>query len=297
MAYLEKEKDSIELNVICPICKRTFKLYMGEKQLKKTTGVLHYTDIRKSPCNHSFGIFIDINGKVRGYQKTDSTIEFVGNSDLIQKSELIIEKEMKLFQKIKHFLPEEIFFKSLHNCLINEKIYCITDMKFLRDNFEKFLKDIFGSLTPKITICSLSEFNNNIRFEVYASKNRNALVFNADFSSIIKESYNTKFDKNEFEFIYFLLKLVEGKGYSDNEITELFKKTIKNVFTELEVLKNEIEKGKIRKEIEFYNKFKGTFSNNIEIKGDTLNDIMKNHFNFDSKKFFEQHRLNNGLLF
>ncbi len=279
----EKKK----IHVVCPVCNTDDYILIPTMAISGTgkglTSVFCPVD---TICEHSFQIFVDNNGIVRGYETSDYELTFTPVEEPVQ--EKIQVGDRGIIQIIKTIFGDEIFYKTLRSAFYNEEIYCITEQEYLHDNFQLFLQKLFGVYCPEIVICTMRDYNRTVRKTVYSSKHKNAFLFNADLTVIIKqaEHFKERFRLDRFALEESLLKMVNFDKQSDEEIIQILHNTIVNIIELSVLLKNDVESKVIDNRKELERRLHKESGRKINFDYNALDGILKNRFDLDVERIF-----------
>jgi len=275
----------INIRVICPKCKKDQYIefdFMHIKESKK--GVTAILIPQNSICEHSFQIFVDKNGIVRGYETPDFELQVEQQKSV--ESELEEKISQHNFDVAKSLLGEEIFFRLLRSLIEGNEIFCVSESKSIREYIQNVLKNSFKEYCPKIYICSLSEYNSLYSKVIYSSQHKNAFVFNADIPVIIKSNYKKEYKKSDYKFEISTLEYCEQKQNDREKIADEFYKIINYLLKNLTLIKDEIESEKLKgaKAVEKY--VKKLFPSQIEIDAEFVHEILMSRLNYNMNKKF-----------
>jgi hypothetical protein len=196
-------------------------------------------------CEHSFQVFIDKNGKIRGHETPDFELKFTPNEEELPKPPQYKEDSAGVMLIIRAIFGEETLLKCLRCALNKHGIICISDSEVILNKFEPYFKKIFGIYTPEIIVGSLAEYNKTIRSQIYGTKNRNFFVFNADLSVIIKQPFGKEKTEN-FDLELSLLNLINDKMQNDDEIIIILQQQIKKIFDTAQIIIDIVNHRKIK---------------------------------------------------
>ncbi|MHA1340004.1 MAG: hypothetical protein ACTSRZ_07405 [Promethearchaeota archaeon] len=280
-------EDILKARVICPKCQKSEYIEISRELLKRSGKGLTTILIPKDLiCEHSFQIFVDRNGAVRGYETPDYELTFSPMEEEEEKTFEIGDKS--ILEVLFSILDEEIFYKTIRTIFLGGNVYCITDQKYLKENLKNFLQRIFGDYCTEIFVVNTKEYNEFYRKRVYASSEKLSFVFNMDINVIVKQIYkDTFFHKEKFNLEKSIFQKFLDKGTiigKEDKISAELSTTIMGALKTLEGIMERIKARKIKnkKELEDYFKKKTNIKTNFEI----LDLILKNRFKFDSMRHF-----------
>ncbi len=115
---------------------------------KKSAGLITINVPQKLVCEHAFQIFVDRNGKVRGYQSVDFQLELKKEIKETIKSTLEEMKKTDIsIQGIMSLITSNLFLRITKCLLLKIPITIISSNQLLNDN----LKSMFGDRFPEFT--------------------------------------------------------------------------------------------------------------------------------------------------
>ena len=279
----EKKK----IHVVCPVCNSDDYIFIPSLAIAGTgkglTSIFCPVD---TICEHSFQIFVDNNGIVRGYETSDYELTFAPIEEPIQ--EKLEVGDRGIIQIIKTIFGEEIFFKSLRSAFNNNEIYCITEQEYLHDNLRPFFQKLFGVYCPDIIVCTMRDYNRTVRKTVYSSKHRQALLYNADLTAIIKqpEHFSDRFRLDKYILEQSLLGMVDFNKQSDEEIHQILHNTIVSIIELSVLLKNDVESKAIDSRKELERRLQKESGRKIKFEYSALDSILKHRFDIDVERIF-----------
>ncbi|TFG19223.1 MAG: hypothetical protein EU530_06805 [Promethearchaeota archaeon] len=279
----EKKK----IHVVCPVCNADDYIFIPSMAIAGTgkglTSIFCPVD---TICEHSFQIFVDNNGIVRGYETSDYELTFSPVESTVE--EKIDVGDKGIIQIIRAIFADEIFFKSIRSAFNNNEIYCITEQEYLHDNLRPFFHKLFGVYCPEIVVCTMREYNRTVRKTVYSSKHKNALLFNADLTAIIKqpEHFKDRFRLDKFMLETSLLEMVDFTKQSDEEIIQVLHNTIVNIIELTVLLKNDVESKVIDNRRELERRLQKESGRKIHFDYAALDSMLKNRFDIDAERIF-----------
>ncbi|MBD3351757.1 MAG: hypothetical protein GF364_09760 [Candidatus Lokiarchaeota archaeon] len=278
----KQTKSNLKIRIVCPKCAKSEFITIPLEDIKGSgKGLTTILIPAGTSCEHSYQIFVDKNGAVRGYETPDYELTFTPTET--EEVEELGEKSM--LQVIRTIFGEEILLKAFRTAFSNGNLYCITENQYIKDHFKKLFENLFGSYCPDVHINNLEEYNKTVRKVVYSSKHKNALVFNADLMVIIKERFKEKLLRSQkFDFEQELLSQIDLETLSDKEIAKSLQKTIEEVIATVESIKKAIEKKKIKNKKESVNYFmdKAKLKPTFEF----IDEVLKHRFDFYAEKIF-----------
>jgi hypothetical protein len=280
-----EEKKKIQ--VVCPVCSSSDYIFIPAMAIAGTgkglTSIFCPVD---TICEHSFQIFVDNNGIVRGYETSDYELTFAPVEKAVEEKLEIGDKG--IIQIIRTVFSDEIFFKCLRSAFNNDEIYCITEQEYLHDNLRPFFQKLFGIYCPELTVCSMREYNRTVRKTVYSSKHKSALLFNADLTAIIKQPdhFKDRFRLEKYTLEQSLLKMVDFSKQSDEEIIQILHNTIVNIIELAVLLKNDVDSKVIDNRRELERRLHKESGRKINFEYAALDSILKNRFDTDVERIF-----------
>lgn len=137
---------SVSIAINCPSCQEPGKVNIPPDLLtKKSTGLVTVNVPKDFICEHAFQIFIDRNGKVRGYQNVDFQLEMRKEIKETVKSALAELKRTDIsIQGIMSIITSNIFLRITKCSLLGIPITIISNNQLLNEN----LKVTFGEKFP-----------------------------------------------------------------------------------------------------------------------------------------------------
>lgn len=274
--------EEIKVRVVCPKCSKSDYIKIDKGTLKKSgKGLTTILIPDETICDHSFQIFVDKNGAVRGYETPDFELKFTPGED--EKEEELGERN--ILQVVWTTFSDELFYKCIRTVVSGGIIICISEHDFLKENLGTFFKKILGENCPEIQVVNVTEYNKSIRKQIYASSHKNAFVFNADLGAIIKERFKEGFlrgDKFDFEEKWFAK--YDLNEMSDADIIGDLKSRIDLVLGSAEKIKKAIEDKKIKNKKDAEAEFQKAIGKDVSFK--ILDEILKYRYDFDAEKVF-----------
>ncbi|MHA1727907.1 MAG: hypothetical protein ACTSWY_04165 [Promethearchaeota archaeon] len=234
-------------------------------------------------CEHSFQVFVDKNGKVRGHETPDFELKFTPEEiEPEKKGERQDFEEKGRLLILRALLGEEIFIKTLRSAFFNYKLIIITENEIIRNQLKPYFEQIFGIYSPDISIVTLKDYNENIRKRIYGSKHKKELfVFNPDLTLIIKDQFDKKFKIAKYKLEKSLLDLIDIKQQKDSEIIEILKTSIDQIYETCKEIIDLVNHRKIKDEKELSKKLKKSLGKKIECSNETIKQILVNHFSYN----------------
>ena len=271
-------EESFKVQVVCPVCdKFEFLMIPKESILNSKRGLSTVFIHNQLVCEHSFQIFVDKNGSVRGFETPDFELKFAVEEKPNEVSDL---ENVNLLLLLKAILSEEFLLKSIRCGLNKHDIVCITENTSLKVYFQLIFKRIFENYIPKITISSLENYNQDIRNKIFASQHKNTFVFNPDIGVVIKEPFDKKYKIEKFSFENSLLHLIDINNDNDDHIVEVLRPTILNILDSAKAVVESVKSKKIKNRKETIRKFQELIGDNIKCDDDDMDRIMKFHFDY-----------------
>ena len=279
------QEENFKIHVVCPVCNKSNYIYLPKEDILRSQKGLSSVFIHsKLVCKHSFQIFVDKKGKVRGHETPDFELSFTPDEQDTQ-DEMDESKSYKMFLYIKDNIYNEIFLKCIQSIFKKYNIVCITQNDSMITQFKSFFESISGEYSPEITVVTLDEYNSTIRSKIYSSKHKNNFVFNLDLNVIIKQPFDKKFKMNKFSIEKSLLNLINPETISDIKIIGILQKSITEIFSIcgniVTLFKNKTLKN--RKQME--DKFRELLDDKIDYSGNIVDSILISHFDFSPQVF------------
>ncbi len=139
---------SQSVNITCPKCHLDGRINVPTNIFGKTTkGLVTINVPRDFLCDHTFQIFIDVNGRVRGYQDVDFVIELTHQIKETISEALEDQRQQISVQGLISLLGSDIFLRIVKNLLIKTPITLISH----NEGLNKVLTAFFTQKLPHIT--------------------------------------------------------------------------------------------------------------------------------------------------
>ncbi|MFW9814256.1 MAG: hypothetical protein ACFFF9_17470 [Candidatus Thorarchaeota archaeon] len=284
---MEMEDNTIRLSIICPdpTCSTRKEITVLNSTLNSTeTGIVTISISKGLVCNHSFQVFVDRNGRVRGYKKPDFELTFTPDEEPSVKPQ--IQEQDRVLQGGQVILGEEIFLKILRTSICGLPIYAITDVPSIGSMMENF-KQLMKPYVKEFTVCSLNEYNQNHRALLSMPGYDEAFVIAIDQHIIINQIYDEKYKEKDFALEKSLLTMIDLNQSNDVTTRELH-----SLFDQiLEVsasLNEEFLKDKFSKKGDVIKRISKLIDKNLALDVDALDCILKNKFDFDMDAYFKE---------
>jgi hypothetical protein len=275
--------DSMKIRVICPTCEKSeFLMIPKENIVSSGKGLTTILIPGDSVCSHSFQIFVDKNGMVRGYETADFELKFTPEEE--KKEQYLGEK--RAFEVLRGLLGEEILNKCLRTALNNQKIVCVTEQLDIKQNLKAFFERVFEKNCPPIMVINMEDYNKETRMQVYSTGNKNTFVFNPEMSAIIKQSFKGPYKSDKFELERSITANINVEKQSDDQIVSTLQGIIKDLLDAANLIKLEIENKKITNKKELDKRLQKISIKNIKINEQILKDIILDRYGFDVDKVF-----------
>ena len=157
---------NFKIRVVCPVCTKSNFVFLPKTDILASQKGLSSVFIHsKLVCKHSFQIFVDKKGKVRGHETPDFELSFTPDEQETHE-EFDKSKSEKIFLYLKDNVNDEIFLKCIQ-CIFNRyNIVCITQNNAVIAQFKSFFKGISGEYSPEIIVVTLEEYNTSIRSKI-----------------------------------------------------------------------------------------------------------------------------------
>jgi hypothetical protein len=273
-------EENFKIRVICPVCQKNNSLLVPKANIlnsgKGLTTVFVHSNL---VCEHSFQIFIDKNGKIRGHETPDFELKFIPTEEELPKPPEQEEVSFGIMLVIRAIFGEDTLLKCLRCALNKQDIICITESEIILKQFQPYFNKIFGMYTPKIEVVTLAEYNKNLRSQVFGSKKRNHFVFNTDLSVIIKHPFGKDKEVN-FDLELSLLNLVNTKMQKDSEIITILQQQIEKIFETAHDIIDLVNHRKIKNRKELGKKIQKLIGKAIKCDVDAMDRILLYHFNY-----------------
>lgn len=273
-------EENFKIRVICPVCQKNNSLFVPKAKIlnsgKGLTTVFVHSGL---VCQHSFQIFIDKNGKVRGHETPDFELKFIPTKEDLPEITQQEDDSAGTMLIIRAIFGEETLLKCLRCALNKHDIICITESKIILNQFQPYFKKLFGIYTPEIKIVTLDEYNKNIRSQIFGSKKRSLFVFNADLSVIIKQPFGKESAEN-FDLELSLLNLVNTKMQKDNEIIAILQQQINKIFETAKIIIDLVNRRKIKNKKDLGKRIQKFLGKDIKCNVNAMDRILLHHFNY-----------------
>lgn len=281
MTQDSSQEENFKIRVVCPVCQKMNYVYLPKKDILNSQKGLSSVFIHsKLVCKHSFQIFVDKKGKVRGHETPDFELSFTPDEEEKQES-----SNYRVFLYIKDEKFDEIFLK-IFACLFHKyNFVCITQNNAIIEQFKSFFKDISGEFSPEIIVVSLDEYNASIRSKIYGSKFKTTFVFNLDLNTIIKQPFDKRFKRQKYSLEKSLLNLIKPEITSDIEIIDILKKSITEIFSICSSIIALFKNKTLKNQKQMKNKVQELFGDKIDYNAKTIDIILKSHFDFSPQVF------------
>jgi hypothetical protein len=134
----------------------------------------------------------------------------------------------------------------------------------------------------------MREYNRTVRKTVYSSKHKNAFLFNADLTAIIKqpEHFKERFRIDKFGLETSLLGMVDFDKQSDEEIIQVLHNTIVSIVELALLLKNDVESKVIDNRRELERRLHKESGRKIHFDYQALNSILIHRYELDVERVF-----------
>jgi hypothetical protein len=221
---MDTEGSTIKLNIICPdsSCGTQKDIMVPADNLKQSeSGIVTISISKGLVCNHSFQVFVDMNGRVRGYKKPDFELSFAQDQEPDDTRDAAqYEEPDRILQGVQLILGDEMFYKTIRSALYNLPTYVITDIPSIHsmvDNFRKILEPY----VDEFTICTVQEYNRDHRGQLAVSKEERSFVIAIDQRIIINQIYDGKYDERKFVCEKSMLAIVDPSRSNEETIQSL----------------------------------------------------------------------------
>jgi hypothetical protein len=271
-------EEFFKVQVVCPVCDKFEYLQIPKEGILSSKRGLSTVFVHNQlVCEHSFQIFIDKNGSVRGFETPDFELKFSLEEKIPTSAE---PDSVNTLLLLKAVLSEEFLLKSLRCGLNKHDIICITENETLKMQYEPFFQKLFGSYAPSILTSSLEEYNQNIRNKVYGSEHKTTFVFNPDIGVVIKEPFDKKFKIEKFSFENSFLHLININIDNDEAIINKLYLTLLKILDSAKVVVEQVKSKKIKNRKATIQKFQELIGKEIKCGNDDMDRMMKFHFDY-----------------
>jgi hypothetical protein len=283
--YIKKPKevsDLIRVTLQCPDCKEMKDIWISNNFFmnQEFSRLYHILIPKNVTCEHIYTAFLDKNGAIRGYQKTDLELSII--EEPLPQKEKITDRliEQKGTFNILMGTLKELMYKSLRAILNKIDIYCISSS--LNSEYKEFFEDIFKNrLKSEIIIISSENFDEDIRNVL---KNmENVFIFNETLGVVMKEpSFFHTFTDDCVEKIIF--NSINSEMIDNFIIIKTLQKTIETFFSITDNISDKINNEDYISKSEV-KKFLKNSTLNLSYS-DSFRNIMNNRYNIDLTEFF-----------
>ncbi|MHA2222908.1 MAG: hypothetical protein ACXAAO_12740 [Candidatus Thorarchaeota archaeon] len=248
---MQTESDTIILNIVCPDpnCKTQKEITVPLSTLTQSeSGIVTISISKNLVCSHGFQVFVDKEGRIRGYKKPDFEISFTPDEEHEERGGAAQYQEQdKVLSGVQVILGEEMLLKTIRSAMCNLPIYTITDIPSIRAMMESFRR-VLKPYINEFIICSLQEYNRDHRARLSLPGYDNAFVIAIDQHIIINQVYDEKYSGKHFAFEMSMLNLIDldqSNELTTRELHVLFEQTIEASST----LKDEFLQKKISRSL------------------------------------------------
>jgi hypothetical protein len=258
---------------------RKKQLSLIKKILNRKSGLIKIL-IDEIIFEHRFQIYVDKNGQIRGYEKSDLILSFSDFEANDLSKENLVTKSKRKYHRIYISLNEEIFFKFIRSFILNIPIILVTE-----DNeFTRICKDFFSSVfkniySKKFRIVNYEEYN-HIRPDLilYEDLNKYFIALVDQLTIDFEPEYFGKFKNYTLE--NYIHNQIPPNLTDDFLAVSIFRKNIEKLLNMVEKVFQEkkITVEKTKKELGKIDKNLKTTDNHF------LYHLYKNGYNIDLKK-------------
>ncbi|MFW9890136.1 MAG: hypothetical protein ACFFER_18285 [Candidatus Thorarchaeota archaeon] len=283
---METEINTIKLNIICPdtSCRTRKEIIVPADNLKQSqSGIITISISKGLVCGHSFQVFVDMDGRVRGYKKPDFELSFSAEQE--DDDTAPYSSTDKFLQGVQVILGDEMFYKSLRSALYNLPLYVITDIPSIQSLLDSF-KQILGPYTNEFTICTLQEYNFDYSAKLAASKD-DPFVIAIDKRIIISQIFDGKYNAKHFALEKSMLELVDPNK-SNEEITQSLHASLDNVLDTTKRIKIDMENGKIENRNDVKSRVSKMINKKLTLDVETVEGIITHRYDFDVDAYFKE---------
>ncbi len=287
---MDNKTSTIKLNIICPdsSCATKKEITVPAENLKHSeTGIITISISKGLVCNHSFQVFVDLQGRVRGYKKPDFELSFSPTQDYTEeKTDTKGSTPERILQGLRVILGEEIFYKIIRSTLCKFPIYLITDIPSIQEMLDGF-KIILKKYNDDFTICTLQEYNLEYRPQLAASKVDNSLVVAVDQRIIFNQSFDSRYNPKKFSLEKSMLELINLN--QTNEITiQHLQDLFDNVLDTSNRIKIDMQHEKIDTKKDLKSRVTKIINKKLTLDNETVENIVTNRYAFDVDEYFKE---------
>jgi len=263
--------DNFSLRIECPICANHGNINIPREKIIHTGKGLSSILIENSCiCEHTFIVYVDKNGIMRGAQSPDHKLKFNSMDENYVN---------QTYEVLNILYDEEIFCKLFRTALLNNEICIITENKSLYN-----LKDIFGKIftdkyKEKVIITSMIEYNNEVRKRLLSPEFQNFITVNLDYRTIIQQPYNKSFRKKDFNLEMSILNEIKKNVLNDQILINTLKSKYDDIFDALIEMKDLIEKNVLSSRSKIDAWIQKLLIKNLKLEAEIVYEILRKQFN------------------
>ncbi|MHA1938516.1 MAG: hypothetical protein ACXACD_14155 [Candidatus Thorarchaeota archaeon] len=284
---METENTTIKLNIICPdsSCGTQREISVPADNLKQSeSGIVTISISKGLICGHSFQVFVDTNGRVRGYKKPDFELSFSVEQEVADDT--AYRSTDKVLQGVQVILGDEMFYKSLRSALYNLPMYVITDIPSIKSMVESF-KSILKPYLNEFVICTLQEYNRDYRAKLASSEDDTSFVIAIDQHIIINQIFDSRYNAKKFALEKSMLKQVD-LNQSNEQTIQVLHSLIDNVLDSANRIKIDMEKDKIDNRKDVKSRVAKVINKKLVLDSETVEGIITNRYGFDVDAYFKE---------
>ncbi|MFW9798610.1 MAG: hypothetical protein ACFFE2_16350 [Candidatus Thorarchaeota archaeon] len=287
---MEATKETINLNIICPdpTCATRKEIAIPWSSLSQSeSGIVTISISKGLVCNHSFQVFVDKSGRVRGYKKPDLELTFTPVDEEDERSnETRIQEQDRVLQGLQVILGDEMLLKLVRTSLGNLPIYTITDIPSISTMMTN-LKHIVDPYVNEFTVCSLQEYNQKHRTLLSLPGYDDAFVIAIDQHIIINQTYDNKFKEKDYAFERSLLRMIDFDK-SNESISKEFHSLFDHIIDVATKLKDEFHQDKFSNKKDVSKRISKLTVKKLAFDVDSAKHILRNRLDFDMDEYFKE---------
>ncbi|MFW9802988.1 MAG: hypothetical protein ACFFFC_10065 [Candidatus Thorarchaeota archaeon] len=284
---METANSTIKLNIICPdtSCGTHREISVPADNLKQSeSGIVTISISKGLICDHSFQVFVDMNGRVRGYKKPDFELSFSVEQE--EPDAASFRSTDKVLQGINVILGEEMFYKSLRSALYNLPTYVITGIPSIHSMLDSF-RNILKPYLDELTICTLEEYNRDYRAKLALSKDAASFVIAIDQRIIINQIFDSRYNVKQFALERSMLDQVD-LGQSNEQTIQSLHALFDNVLDTAKRIKIDMENDKIDSRKDVKSRVTKMVKKKLILDPETVEGIITNRYDFDVDAYFKE---------
>ncbi|MHA2425357.1 MAG: hypothetical protein ACXAEF_11245 [Candidatus Thorarchaeota archaeon] len=284
---METKGNTINLTIICPdsACGTKKEITVPADNLKQSaSGIVTISISKGLVCDHSFQVFVDANGRVRGYKKPDFELSFTPEQESVDSTTQYEETE-RILSGAQVILGDELFFKILRSALYKLPLYTITDIPSIRHILEGF-KQVLDPYIDTFAICTLTEYNRQYKEHLASSDNR-SLVIAIDQRIIINQVFNSKYNSKKFALEKSILKMINLSLPNEETIRSL-DAIFHDILDSVSRIKIDMEHEKIETKKDIKWRISKMVDKKLTLDVDVVEDIIRYRLGFDVDSYFRE---------